>query len=216
VTQCAPEWAPQLGVSNKALNKRAANRDGDYEAAIRSYATQLPGKTGSVVLVTVDGVTQSVADWARQLNVSHWSLRGRARERDGDYEAAIRSYTALPWGCPPKSNWVTVDGVTQCITDWARQLGIDVSSLRARASHRGGDYEAAIRSYVTKPHVRRVRIAVTVDGLTQYVADWARQLNVTFSALGKRARKQGGSYEAAIRSYTTYTNDNLPNKSDAA
>jgi hypothetical protein len=65
-----------------------------------------------------------------------------------------RSYssTNCRWAAPRpqrlnsrRVTWVTVSGVTQCVTDWARQLGVSRTSLISRAQWRENDYEAAIR-----------------------------------------------------------------------
>jgi hypothetical protein len=53
--------------------------------------------------------------------------------------------------------WITVDGVTQCFTEWARHVGANNASLRHRAKSFGG-YEAAIRSYATYPNGRLRRL----------------------------------------------------------
>jgi|SRR5262249_54577279 len=98
---------------------------------------------------------------------------------------------------------ITVDDVTHCLLDWARQLGVSTNAIRTRAYHRGGDYEAAIRSYAVLPLGAARKTLITVDGVTQCVADWARQLGVSPKALVRRARLRDGNYEAAICSYAT-------------
>jgi hypothetical protein len=199
------------------------DNDGPYSPANCRWTTRRVQKLNSrcTVWVTIDGVTQCAADWARQIGVPKGSLKDRIKSRDGDHEAAIRSYATQPLGDQSYMRsaktviLVTVDGVTRCVIDWARQLGIDSTTLARRARSRGGNYEAAIRSYVQKPRQYYPQKAVTVDGVTQYVADWARELGVSRAAIKYHAERLGG-YEAAIRFYAARANDNLPSSPNEA
>lgn len=45
---------------------------------------------------------------------------------------------------------VTHRGKTQCVDDWAAEIGVHRTTLRSRAERRGWDYPAAIDSFNTK------------------------------------------------------------------
>jgi hypothetical protein len=216
-------FTADMGMPPPGMTLDRIDNDGPYSPENCRWATRRTQRLNSrtAVLITVDGITRCVADWAQQLNVSMWSFRARARARNDNYEAAIRSYVTQPLNnraCYLRKE-VTINGITQCVTEWARQIGATSQAIKARAQHRGNDYEAAIRSNIVRPprsreyYPRKTQTVtlITVDGATQCITDWARELGVPAATLTSRAHRRGGNYEAAIRSYAVQSNDNLSN-----
>jgi hypothetical protein len=47
-------------------------------------------------------------------------------------------------------HWVTLNGETMCLTDWARRYGVDPGAIRYRMRVNGWDYEQAITTPFNK------------------------------------------------------------------
>jgi hypothetical protein len=81
----------------------------------------------SNVNLTLNGITQSASEWARQLNIKLSTIYARKRLGHSDEECLstqkLKGY---------KTKLLTHNGVTQCISDWATKFGINVATLSYR------------------------------------------------------------------------------------
>jgi hypothetical protein len=101
--------------------------------------------------------------------------------------------------------YIMVGGENLPMTDWCERLGISVGGFVRRVHTLGGDYEAAVSSYLLQPPRRLVRFVegrdrpITVDGKIQPLSQWARELGISPSAITMRAKRHSLSLEEAIR-----------------
>ena len=109
-----------------------------YEPGNCRWATareQANNKTDNVC-VTVDGRTQTVAEWARELGIAPYTLYGRLKRGDSP-SAAIRPVA------PPKE--ITHNGMRATVREWSSRTGVAVRVINKRLA-RGLPPEAALRS----------------------------------------------------------------------
>ena len=78
-----------------------------------------------VRMLTFNGVTQSIPDWAKQIGISHTSLRSRLKH-GWTIELALTA--------PPGSHiqMITFNGKTMCLADWSAEVGINFKCLHMR------------------------------------------------------------------------------------
>lgn len=90
--------------------------------------------------------------------------------------------------------WVTLNGVTKCVTDWALVLGIKQLTIghRVYLARRNG---VALDASLLR-EVRPAREPLTFDGRTQTLTAWARELGVHPTTLSYRLKK--GTVEEAL------------------
>lgn len=86
---------------------------------------------------------------------------------------------------------LTLNGITQSIPDWAKQIGISHTSLRSRLKH-GWSIELALTT-VAGSHIPMI----TFDGKSMCLADWSNEVGIQFGTLHDRL-KRGWSIERAL------------------
>lgn len=86
---------------------------------------------------------------------------------------------------------LTFHGKTQCVTEWAEELGLDRDLLLSRV-RLGWDDERIL----TEP-VNKTEKLLTYNGETKTQSEWARKFNIGITTLSNRL-KQGWSVEKAL------------------
>ena len=89
----------------------------------------------------------------------------------------------------------TINGVTLCLTDWARGCGIHFNTLRQRLKT-GWPIERAI-SEPPGTSSSRYRL-ITHNGTTMHLADWSRTLGIDVETIASRLDRYGWSVEKAL------------------
>lgn len=89
-------------------------------------------------MVTWNGKTQPLADWADELKISLQVLGDRLR-RGWTVERAFTEVVV-----PFATREITYQGRTQGLADWARELGINYNKLHRRITKSGMSFEVAI------------------------------------------------------------------------
>ena len=139
----------------------------------------------NVHLVTYKGKTQTLSQWADELNVSYDLL----------YK---RFYKGLPlnevFDTDSYSTFklITYNGQTKNIRQWAKEKGIPYKTLYKRISDRW-DIEKALKTIDNPLHSQ-----ITYKGKTQTIAEWSRELNINYHTLKQRLNKYHWSVEKAF------------------
>lgn len=82
---------------------------------------------------------------------------------------------------------LTYNGETKCMSQWARDLGVDPKTLTYRLKQ-GWTLEKALTTAATPASERKARM-LTHDGQTLCLADWARKLGVGADTLRDRINR---------------------------
>lgn len=133
-TQTADEWAEELGLSPYTLRSRLYQ--GWPIDKVLSPPISQPGKWTDL-LVTVDGETHTLSQWANKLGMKFQTLFVRISRSKMSPEDAVRAGKHL------HAKFYTYAGKTQSLDDWAEEYGINSDTLRSRLD-RGDSIDKAL------------------------------------------------------------------------
>ena len=150
ITVC-PAWQSSfeaflrdMGPCPPGMELDRINSDGHYEPENCRWATQKEQaqNTSTTRWITHNGETLCLSDWAQRIGVPVQTLRHRLAR-----EPVAQALTPIPEKRGPKlgfkqspehiaghirRRWITHNGETLCLADWATRLGINDSSLHRR------------------------------------------------------------------------------------
>jgi len=106
---------------------------------------------------------------------------------DGDYEPENCRWAtrAEQLRNTRRNRFVSFNGVTQCIAEWATQLGMPYKTLQNRLKRGWSVKDALTTPRVTSKDSRGAR-KITFRGKTLCLAEWAREIGVARATLGER------------------------------
>jgi hypothetical protein len=138
VTKSLTEWAGQRGLSPATVDGRI-RRGWSIERAFTEplhakKRDREPGKTRSR-FATINGVTKTVTEWAREFRLSISMVRNRIHN---GWDPVV----ALTTPRDANQRMVTFHGETKSASEWARELGISEKLLHQRLG-RGWSAERA-------------------------------------------------------------------------
>lgn len=123
------DWAQNNGY-NENLTIDRIDVNGNYEPSNCRWATwsEQSKNKQNTIRVEYNGKTQSIDEWCEELNLNPNTIRNRY------YECGIRPpYLFNKESLNPKnSHYLTHEGKTQTITEWAKEIGIKPKTLAER------------------------------------------------------------------------------------
>jgi len=137
--------------------------------------------TSRTLLLEHQGRTQPLNEWARELGMPACTISARLRRGMTVKDALIPSAKEIS----PRKHMVTFGGRTMCLSDWAREIGVTQSQVRARL--RNLPIEEALRPF--EGEKKNLKKSITHNGQTKSVRQWAIFAGVSPNAMKYRLRK---------------------------
>lgn len=128
---------------------------------------------------TLDGRTQTLRAWSKELDIGYQTLHSRLLRLGWSVERALTTPVKTTSGAPV-THVYTHEGRTQELRDWAKELDMGYHILYGRF-RRGWSVKRAL----TTPRKPQGKF-ITYDGQTQRVSDWAKELGVHSHTLHSR------------------------------
>lgn len=197
----------EAAISNRGIVRSKTARK-KHSKSIREYFKG----SGEARLLTYNGETKFVIEWAKQFDIHIDTLLGRLR-RGWPVEKALTSPTKVMTSNgeikqrSPKEGQrekarregrglLTFKGETKLISEWAEEYGISKKILRGRLSG-GWPLEEALSTKAGLGGRLRNLQEITFNGETKPVIKWAEQYGIPQSLLHQRLRL-GWSIERAL------------------
>jgi len=120
------------------------------------------------------------------------------KDVNGNYEKTnCRWASAVEQGNNKRNNvFLTVDGVTKTLAEWARETGFERAVLGDRLK-RGWSHEQVVKT--PRYGIKNPGKPVEFEGQSQTLSEWARQLGIPWDCLYRRIHYYGWSVEKAFR-----------------
>lgn len=153
---------------------------------------------GNAIKVEFEGREQTIEEWADEVGVEYITLYTRLRSPNWTVEEALTT----PADGRTNGELVTFQGVTQTLSEWAKEIGISHDALYQRLHRLNWSVEKAL-TYIARtrkpsnPKEAKDRV-ITFNGKTQNVADWAKELDMPYYTLYQRLYKLDWSEEKAL------------------
>jgi len=125
-------------------------------------------------------------------------------DNDGHYEPSN-----VKWSTTEEQNrhkrsliYITINGETACLAEWARRNGLSEEVIWHRIKTSGWDpvkaATAPVGSSRRTPRVKSNSFLLTVGGETMNVTEWSRRTGIGVATIWQRVRNLGWSHERAV------------------
>lgn len=140
-------WAKESGYADNLTIDRKDNSK-NYQPDNCRWVTmkEQSRNTRRTHYLTYNGQTKSLTDWADEMQMSRSALDARINQRRWDVEKALT--TEVKTAARPY--YLTYNGQTKSITEWANEVGISKGTLRRRINILGWSVEKALTTKVRK------------------------------------------------------------------
>lgn len=143
-------------------------------------------------------------EWKKYENFEKWALENGYAEKltidrideDGDYEPNNCQWITFAEQQRKKkcNRWFTYNGETKILSDWARERGIPIETLRDRIDVLGYSFEEAINK---KPRLNKNSVILTYKGKEMNLTMLAEMCGLSVATVSKHI-KRGDSAEQII------------------
>lgn len=168
-TQHLLDWAEETGIPWNTIRARI-QRDGMTDSEALTTPVRESNK-----LYSFDGKKKTLRQWSVDLDIPLKVLKTRVQERGWPIDRALTEPVA-----PDNRVMITHDGKTQCIADWARDIGIKENTLRVRLK-KGWSVEKALLGSVRNTHRY-----IEHNGITKTIGEWATYSGLDESTIRRR------------------------------
>jgi hypothetical protein len=166
-----------------------------YEPGNCRWATvleQTQNRSIGARLLTFQGETLMMSEWARRLGLPGGALRSRLN-KGWSVERALTTKVGAP---KSSENWLTINGVRRTQADWARTTGINPITLGQRLRN-GWPPEKAIVPPERSMNASSRGKLYSFQGKSLTIAQWGRETGVKEDTIAHRLRK-GWAIEQAL------------------
>jgi hypothetical protein len=192
-TRPMTEWAEIYDIHVNTIRSRHIYRGWSLEETF-STPVDDPAPYTADTLITYKEKTLSVLDWSQDTGISQKAIIARLRR---GWVAEKILTTPEPTRREPKNaSFLTYNGKTMRLADWAKEAGLKRVTITARL-RKGWSVEKALTTSVDPLDSPDRHTVITHDGRSMILADWAAEVGIHRATISRRL-KAGWSVERAL------------------